>query len=253
MKGSNSTSWQPVASWYKKTVGHEGHFYHQQLILPKSLKLLNLKPQSSLLDLACGQGILSRTIPPVSHYLGIDLAGTLIKEAEKLNHNKNHTFFTADITKTLPTDKTDFSHAAIILAIQNLKKPESAIVNAAKHLKSGGLFLIVMNHPCFRIPRQSSWEIDKANKLQYRRVNRYLSPLKIPIVAKPSLGSQSSFTWSFHLPLSAYTKILSQKGFVIKEVEEWSSEKESVGKTAKMENRSRSEFPLFLALLCQKA
>ena len=61
-------------------------------------------------------------------------------------------------------------------------------------------------------------------------------------------GSDSGLTWSFHQPLSTYTKMLADNHFVIENLEEWTSDKESVGKASRMENRSRAEFPLFLAI-----
>ena len=60
--------------------------------------------------------------------------------------------------------------------------------------------------------------------------------------------SGSQVTWSFHHPLSFYTDLLTKRGLVIDAIEEWTSDKESVGKAARMENRSRGEFPLFLAI-----
>jgi len=45
---------------------------------------------------------------------------------------------------------------------------------------------------------------------------------------------------------------LKTNGLVIKDIEEWRSEKESQGKWAKMEDRAREEFPLFLAILGEK-
>jgi len=35
---------------------------------------------------------------------------------------------------------------------------------------------------------------------------------------------------------------------VIEKIEEWASDKDSVGKAAKMENRARAEIPLFMAI-----
>src|SRR5262249_49920639 len=110
----------------------------------------------------------------------------------------------------------------------------------------------VLNHPCFRIPRQSSWQVDSEKKIQYRRLDRYLSPMQIPINAHPSKGERSATTLSFHHPLSAYSQWLRDAGFVISCMEEWCSDKVSTGSAAKMENRSRAEFPLFLTLLSQK-
>ena len=57
------TSWEKSGKWYKNIVGDEGHYYHQKIILPHTLRLLKLQKGDSLLDLACGQGVLERQIP----------------------------------------------------------------------------------------------------------------------------------------------------------------------------------------------
>ena len=112
--------------------------------------------------------------------------------------------------------------------------------------------MLVLNHPCFRIPRQTRWDIDEPNKTQYRRIDRYMTPLEIPVATHPGHGARSETTRSYHLPLSEYSRMLCGNGFVIEKLEEWISEKHSVGEAAKMENRARKEFPLFLAILARK-
>jgi len=250
--GSGNTSWQPVANWYNRLSGLGGDYYHQSVVIPGTLNLLSLKPRDSLLDLGCGQGALSRSIPPAVSYVGLDLAENLLAFARKENRHPDCRFLKADITRPLPIEKKDFTKAAIILALQNIPRPDLVIKNAADHLIEGGQLAIVINHPCFRIPRQSSWGIDQANKLQYRRVNRYLSFFKIPVNMEPSRGEKGVITWSFHFPLSQLSQFLNQAGFLIVKIEEWISKKASVGRAAKMENRARLEFPLFLSVLAQK-
>lgn len=251
-KQKYETSWHHVGKWYNELVDRRGHYYHEHIILPNALRLLKLSKDSSLLDLACGQGVLARQIPKDVHYQGVDAARSLIEFAQKGDNNSNHRYTIGDITRSLPINKRDFSHATIILALQNIENPASAFNNCANYLSINGRLLIVLNHPCFRIPRQSSWEIDEKNKLQYRRINRYLSPLKIPITIHPGKRQSSPLTWSFHYPLSSYSLFLKDAGFVIETIEEWASDKESVGKAARMENRGRSEFPLFLAMVAVK-
>lgn len=243
------TSWQPVSKWYNTTVGDKGNYYHQHVVIPGVIRLLSLDTKSSLIDLGCGQGVLARAIPGNIPYTGIDAAPSLISEAKNQDKNTKHKYLVADLTK--PLSNMSSTHAAIILALQNIEFPDLVIKNAARSLTPNGKLVIVLNHPAFRIPRQSSWEIDPQNKLQYRRVNRYLSALKVPITAHPS-QTTSPLTWSFHQPISVYFKYLNQAGFVITALEEWSSDKESVGTASKMENRARAEFPLFMAIVCQK-
>jgi len=144
-----------------------------------------------------------------------------------------------------------YNKAAIILALQNIKEPDKTIKLTGEKMDKGGKLIIVLNHPCFRIPRQSSWETDAKNKLQYRRVNRYMSPLEIPINMHPG-DRNSPVTWSFHLPIEEYSRMLSENGFLIEKIEEWTSDKKSEGKAAKSENRARDEFPMFMAILAVK-
>lgn len=250
-----STSWESVGKWYNASVGEEGHYYHRKIILPGVLRLMDFSQNQnhvSVLDLGCGQGVLARQLPANIPYTGLDASATLVKEAKKTDTNSKHHYILADITKSLPLEKKLFSHAAIILALQNVEHPEYVFKNAAQHLEEQGKFIIILNHPCFRIPRQSSWEVDKAKKIQYRRLDRYGSSLKIPIQAHPSKQEKSATTWSFHHSLAAYSKWLYESGFVIEQLEEWYSDKISEGGAAVMENRSRQEFPLFLAIVATK-
>jgi len=252
MNSKNRTEWEKIEEWYDAQVGLSGHYYHRQVIFPKLLPLLSFETFDSpaLLDLGCGQGVLARLLPPSIPYWGIDLAPSLVAKAKK-TASLNHLFYKGDICKSLPIDKKDFTHATVVLALQNVVSPEKVLLNAAHHLEQGGLLALVLNHPCFRIPRQTSWGVDTQKKLQYRRIDAYLTPHKIPIQMHPSKKSLAT-TWSFHHSLSDFSRFLTQAGFVILLIEEWKSDKTSTGSAAKMENRAREEFPLFLTFLAQK-
>ena len=207
---------------------------------------MDLESGSKLLDLACGNGVLAKAIPKDVEYLGIDVAPSLINEAKRTDRNPKHKYLVADVTKPLSV-LNKFTDGTIILALQNIQNPEKALQNASEHLLTRSNLVIVLNHPAFRIPRQSSWGIDEGRKIQYRRVDKYLSPMEIPINMNPS-DRNSPITMSYHYPISDYSKMLKEAGFVIDLIEEWTSDKESEGRAARMENRSRSEIPLFLAI-----
>lgn len=241
------TSWEEVEGWYSSCVGEKGHYYHRTLILPNALRLLGLeKTALSVLDLGCGQGVFARALPPSAFYCGIDASPSLIAEAKKLLPHRR--FLVADATATLPLEKNDFDRALFLLSLQNMERQDQAIANARAHLRPGGHLLLVLNHPCFRIPRQSSWGIDEDHKLQYRKIQRYLSPLKIPIQMHPG-KEHSAQTVSFHHSLTDIFAFLAQANLSVIALEEWCSDKKSTGPKAKMEDRARSEIPLFLAIL----
>jgi len=248
------TSWEASASWYDKLVGPQGHYYHQQVIIPGVLNILERekRAQPHLLDLACGQGVLARHLPKGIKYLGVDASSSLLDAAKSHQIKGQHQFFLHDLSHPLALPFREFTYATSILALQNMVNPLSLLRTAYAHLRPDAAFIIVINHPCFRIPRQSSWGVDPQKKWQFRRVDRYLSPLKIPLQAHPSQEEQSETLWSFHLPLSHYSRLLRQAGFLIDTIEEWCSDKKSSGKNAAMENKSRSEFPLFMAIVARK-
>ncbi|TXH02779.1 MAG: class I SAM-dependent methyltransferase, partial [Candidatus Moraniibacteriota bacterium] len=180
---NNKTSWGKVAPWYNKLVGSTGHYYHEKVIFPNLKKIYQPKNNDKVVDVGCGQGVYGRLLPSGVEYTGIDLSKELIGEAKKLDRTKSHSYFVADVTRAIPVASYSYDLAISILALQNMKDAAAAIKEMARAVKVGGKIILVLNHPAFRIPRQSSWGIDEKNKLEYRRINRYLSPLEIPINA----------------------------------------------------------------------
>lgn len=251
MRPKHDTSWQKVSPWYQDSVGLKGNYYQQEVIFPQLLPALKLTPKDKVLDLGCGQGVLERQISPEVAYLGLDASKSLIEFARNHSRGSKHQFEVTDLTRPWPTADQDFTIVVMLLSLQNMENFDAVISAAARHLVKDGQLVAVLNHPCFRIPRQSSWQIDQKNKLEYRRINRYLTPLKVPIVAHPGKRDRA-ITWSFHHPLSDYFRSLAKAGFVVTNLEEWTSPKTSSGRAAKMENRARQEFPLFLTIFAKK-
>lgn len=255
---SDSSSWDKPAAWYNKAVGEKGHYYHQSVVIPGVIRQLDLKSESSLADLACGQGVLARNINSnFKHvkYLGVDGSESLINEAKRLDKNTNHEFMVKNLSQenSLEEFKNRFSHVSIVLALQNIKNYQVVIKTASELLTQNGVLVLVVNHPCFRIPRHSGWEFVQSSNIQYRRVSKYMSYMEIPIDINPSKGKDSPKALSFHFSLTDLMSTLSKNGFVISGLEEWLSDKTSIGTRSKAENTSRAEIPLFLAIKCKKA
>jgi SAM-dependent methyltransferase len=146
-----------------------------------------------------------------------------------------------------------FDAATCVLAIQNIHPIQGVFAGVARALRERGRLVLVMMHPCFRGPGETGWEWDEAQKVQFRRVDRYLLPRKAPIVAHPG-KAPDVYTWTFHKPLGAYVKALRQAGLLIDALEEWPSHKTSQGTSPRpaAENRAREEIPMFLAIRAVK-
>ena len=107
-----------------------------------------------------------------------------------------------------------------------------------------------MTHPCFRVPRQSGWGWDEGRKLRYRRVDRYLTPLAVPLKTYP--GGRGA-TRSYHRPLEAYVSALAKCGLLIDRLRELPTYQIAPeGSHARAENLANREFPVFLGLRAWK-
>lgn len=242
------TSWEADAKHYHKQVGRDGHYYHQQVVIPQVIEMLELENGDSVLDVGCGQGVLARGLNIEVAYCGIDASKSLIEIARRQDNQQNHKYEVMRAEEMKFDD--NFKKVVVVLSLQNMEKQDLVIRKIAENLSENGILVIVLNHPCFRIPRQSGWG-EHENKIQYRYVNRYLTSLEIPILMHPG-QRDSAKTWSYHQPLSFYINELGRSGLLVDKLEEWTSDKQSFGKAAKMENRSRSEIPLFMAIRARK-
>ncbi len=248
---AKTTSWQPVHHWYTQHHKEDGGFYHKELIIPELLKLLDLNSKSSLLDLGCGEGIFSRKIHPKCRYLGLDASKSLIERAIKEKQSSAHHFICQDVTQSsIPQNK--FSNALFLLSLQNMAKPENALLFAYEALAPNGTLTLVLNHPCFRIPKASSWGFDNDLSRQFRRIDRYASTFRSMIQAHPSKSKNSPQTPSFHYSLQKIFSMLKEAGFCVTQLDELYSPKKSYGRKAQAENFSRKEFPLFMMIQAKK-
>lgn len=246
-----STSWGPVARWYDETVEEKGS-YQQGLILPNLLRLMEIQKGETVLDLACGQGLFSRAFRAAgARVVAADISKELIGIARKKSPEEiAYHVASAHALPFLKNENVD--KIALVLALQNIENMSETLAECARMLAQNGRLYIVLNHPAFRIPKESSWGFDEKAKVQYRRIDRYLSNLKEKIDMSPG-GGPKRFTLSFHRPLQAYVKALQKYGFCISRLEEWSSNRKSQkGPRASAEDRARAEIPLFLALEAQK-
>lgn len=257
-KGSNGprdTAWDPVAAWYDKLVGETGMDYHRNVILPAALEMLAVKPGESLIDVCCGQGVLAKPVleAGAGNFVGVDASKQLIDAArQRFAGEKRVSFSVADVCES--GNWADGSHdaAACLMAVHDVADAPALFRHIAEAVISGGRLVVVMMHPCFRIPRQSHWGWDADQKIQFRRLDRYREALEIPIVTHPGKG-QSSETTFFHRPLAEVLSAMGTAGWGVTECRELCSHRRSQsGPFSKAEHRAAQEFPLFLALKAVK-
>lgn len=255
IKPKNHTSWEPVAGWYDDMLAGKDT-YQAKVILPNLMRLVPPKDKR-IIDIACGQGFFSLAFAENgANVLGIDISRELIELARK-RARANLRFEVSPADKIVSAENKNFDAALIVLALQNIKEMNGTLREASRVLKNNGTLALVLNHPCFRIPKESAWGYDENKKVQYRRIDKYGRPFAVEIDMTPGANQDSNsrkiYTKSFHRPLQDYFKALSAAGFRVSCLEEWISHKQSgPGPRASAEDSARKEFPLFLAIMAQK-
>ena len=237
------TSWGKVSEWYDSVV-NDADSFQSQVILPNILRLVAPHKGMNILDLACGQGFFSKAFE-VANVVGVDIGGELIALAKK--NTKGHFFVSPSHKLDMVQDDT-VDVAVCILALQNIEKLSETIAEVRKKLVKNGKFIIVLNHPAFRIPKKTSWGWE--GDTQYRRIDAYMSESSVEIDMNPGSEEKNS-TVSFHRPLQVYFKSLNKNGFAVTKLEEWISHKNSQeGPKKAEEDRMRKEIPMFMCLVC---
>lgn len=274
------SSWEHVAEWYDDLLEERGSDHHENVILPNTLRLLAPREGEKVLDVACGQGILCRKLATMGvPSIGVDAAPSLIAAAQRLADKQPTAaamqFHVGDARSLEGLGFKNLDGATCIMALMNINPLEPVLSGIASSLRVGGRVVVVVLHPAFRAPRQTSWGFDESTAnhkfkgkdrddrhhpkhqphttfRQYRRVDGYLSPGVQDIVMNPgatSKGKSAVVTQTFHRPIQAYVNAFAKAGLLVSALEEWPSARSSEpGPKAAEENRIRREIPMFLAI-----
>ena len=245
------TGWGKVADWYDDLVLEENS-YQKTLILPNLLRVMDVKKGENILDIGCGQGFFSNKFNSAGAIVtGIDISRELIEKAKK-SSPKIINYFVSDAGNLLNLKEGTFHKAFAVLSLQNMENLERIFFEINRVLKLGGKLFIVINHPSFRVPQKSDWGYDDKKKVQFRKVEEYMSSSVIEINMHPGTKNAER-TISFHRPLSVYSEALKRAGFCISNIGEWvSNRKSQKGPRQMIEDKARKEIPLFMLIEAEK-
>ncbi len=256
---ATSTSWGNVSKWYDDYMA-DSDTYQAKVIAPNLLRVLGVSdftPGSTVLDLGCGQGYFLNHVfhnkpKAIAVTLsGVDLSQELLDIA-RIDLDQTIQLIQQDASKltAIKSDSIDVMYS--VLALQNMADLHAVIGEVKRVLKKDGRFVCVLNHPTFRIPKQSDWHMDTARNAQGRVVYTYMTDKKFAIDMHPgksAVGMKKQETFSFHHPLQYYMKIFAKHGLAITKLEEWISHKTSEeGPKKRVEDEARREIPMFMCL-----
>ena len=90
------SAWDRQATWYDGWVGGKGSRYHQAIVLPVALELLDPREGEEILDVGAGQGVLApAVVRSGARYTGVDASPRLI-DAARRRHGRTGRFVVGD-------------------------------------------------------------------------------------------------------------------------------------------------------------
>lgn len=250
----SDSAWEAQARWYDQRQGDEGDDFHRDLVIPAVLRHLAAKPGERILDCCCGNGVLGRHLAATEvRSVGVDASPSLLDAAcERAGEWEEYVLGDAHkLDKLLPAESCD--HAALVLALQDLDPIDTVLRGCATVVKPGGRLVVVLTHPCFRLPKEHHWGWDEEAEVMYRRLDAYALPRRLPIKTHPGKEASTASTYSYHRALALYLSALGAAGWGVVASEELCSHRRgSQGRRSMAEDRAHREFPVFLLLTAQR-
>ncbi len=243
--------WNTNAEFWNSRMG-EGNDFHKTLIEPAQLKLLDIKPGQTILDIACGNGQFTRKMASMGAIVtAVDFAEKFIAIA-KAKSPKEIKFQVADMTKTSDVKKltrTKFDAAVCTMAFMDMENIQILIGFLPKLLKKNGVFVFSMCHPYFNSGEQML--VHERDDIGGVMKDSYSVKISNYLIEKSYLGlgmaGQPAAQYYFHRPLTTILGYFFQNGFVLDGYEE-PSFKDKENSTSIFENVFKNTPP---ALVCR--
>jgi 2-polyprenyl-3-methyl-5-hydroxy-6-metoxy-1,4-benzoquinol methylase len=220
-------AWETNAQWWDATY-KEGNDFHLRLVAPATERLLDVRAEETILDVACGNGVFSRRMARLgATVVGFDFSASFIECARKrtvehADRIEYHVLDATDRDAMLALGEGRFDAAVCTMAIMDMSDIDPLAEVLPRLLVPRGRFVFSILHPCFNNPstRMVAEYEDKEGDLRTVRtvkVERYMTTLSakgIGIVGQPVPQTY------FHRPLHALLEPFFTNGLVLDGLEE---------------------------------
>jgi SAM-dependent methyltransferase len=176
-----------------------------------------------VLDVACGEGYLSRLLAPLGprEVIGIDISSALIEIARERTDATNVSFRVEDAQELTSIDDASMDIAVCQMAVMDIADHRAVFRAVHRVLKPDAPFVFSLLHPCFESPHgpeddPQRFITDDDGTLIANVVRRYATEGHWK---SPSEGVRGS-VGSYHRMLSTYINDLLASGFVLERIEE---------------------------------
>ena len=220
-------AWETNARFWDERY-QEGNDFHLKLIAPATEALLGIGPGETVLDIACGNGTVSRRLAALgANVVAFDVSAPFIECAlERTKENAERIDYRvldatdADALRSLGEHR--FDAAVCTMALMDMSDIDPLAEALPALLKPGGRFVFSIMHPCFNQmgTRLALEEEDREGEIVRTpsiRVVRYMTPFDakgLGMVGQPVPHPY------FHRPLQELLRPFLAQGFVLDGLEE---------------------------------
>ncbi|MDQ2993502.1 MAG: class I SAM-dependent methyltransferase [Pseudomonadota bacterium] len=180
----SNEAWKKLSEWWNDDIG-DGDPYHRYLIFPGMLKLVDCKPGKKILDIACGNGTLSRRFSALgAKVLGVDISETFIKQAVERSDSSIR-YRTLDATSEIELAELAsiemFDSVVCSMALHDLPTITPLLQSLSSLLCSNGNFIFSIPHPCFNMGEVT---LDFSSEHPCISRNSYINPVHLEMKSK---------------------------------------------------------------------
>lgn len=221
--------WERNAVFWDEQMG-EGNAFQRVLVGPATERLLGIQPGERVLELACGNGVMSRRLAQLgARVLATDFSATFVERARARSAGTEY----AERLEYRVADASDAAalralgegrFAAVVcnMAIMDMATIEPMFAAVRRLLAPDGRFVFALAHPCFNSShiRLCAEEEDRAGELVTTyavKVTRYLEP---SVTRGLGMEGQPEPHYYFHRPLGMVLGVCFAAGFALDGLEE---------------------------------
>jgi ubiquinone/menaquinone biosynthesis C-methylase UbiE len=218
------SGWEQLAAWWDHQLGDDGDLWHRTLIDPPVFQLVGAVTGQRVLDLACGNGYISRRFARQgAEVIGVDGNAAIIARARAREAREplGIAYHVADAAQLAMLDEESFDLAVCNMALMDIEDAAGALREVARVLVPQGRFIASIAHPCFDRIETSGWVIEHfaSNTTIWRKMSRYRE-LAVEQTPWPQAGDPPILTQAYHRPLSWYFQAFRAAGLVVSALEE---------------------------------
>ena len=219
--------WDANAAWWDDRIG-DGNAFQDELIEPTQERLLALKPDDVVLDVACGAGRFTRRIAAqCAQVVAFDFSEKFIARAREktpddVTNVDYHVVDATDSDAMTALGRGRFDAAVATMALMDIATLDPLMRALAEMLKPGGRFVFSIMHPCFETPGSSHFAESAEENGRYVvkngvKIVHYRTP---KAWKSEGIIGQPEAQWYFHRSLNALLAPMFAAGFVVDALDE---------------------------------